>query len=134
MLLFIFFLLSRFVSCCNQMRCFHAFIHHCFHVSRRHKHTNTHTHQVSDILEGTRNALVGIDILRKVCNHPDLLERASHATLPDYGNPERSGKLGVALRVLQHWQQQDCKYEIATLPACMDMLHGTMRCIDALTT
>lgn len=65
--------------------------------------------EVADILDGTRNALVGIDILRKVCNHPDLLERASQANQPDYGNPARSGKLGVAVRVLQHWQQQDCK-------------------------
>lgn len=66
---------------------------------------------MADILDGSRNALVGIDILRKVCNHPDLLERATNAGLPDYGNPERSGKLGVTVRVLQHWQEQDCKYD-----------------------
>lgn len=72
--------------------------------------------QVADILEGSRNALVGIDILRKVCNHPDLLERATQANQPDYGNPERSGKLGVAVRVLEHWREQDCKYVCLNVP------------------
>lgn len=32
-----------------------------------------------------RNALAGIDILRKVCNHPDLLERAKAEGAEDYG-------------------------------------------------
>lgn len=30
---------------------------------------------VASILEGKRHALYGIDILRKICNHPDLLAR-----------------------------------------------------------
>lgn len=45
-----------------------------------------------------RNALAGIDILRKVCNHPDLLQRAKWEGAPDYGNPARSGKLTVAMK------------------------------------
>ena len=48
---------------------------------------------------GDRNALAGIDILRKICNHPDLLERTKYEGTEDYGNPERSGKLTVALKV-----------------------------------
>lgn len=44
---------------------------------------------VSEILEGRRQALAGIDILRKICNHPDLLERGTHGSAPDYGNPTR---------------------------------------------
>lgn len=43
--------------------------------------------QVGEILEGSRQALAGIDILRKVCNHPDLLERLSGQDAPDYGAP-----------------------------------------------
>ena len=48
---------------------------------------------------GDKNALAGIDILRKICNHPDLLERTKYQGTEDYGNPERSGKLTVALKV-----------------------------------
>ena len=29
---------------------------------------------VESILAGDRNALAGIDVLRKICNHPDLLQ------------------------------------------------------------
>ena len=49
-----------------------------------------------------RNALAGIDILRKVCNHPDLLQRAKWEGAPDYGNPARSGKLTVAMKARGH--------------------------------
>ena len=49
-----------------------------------------------------RNALAGIDILRKVCNHPDLLQRAKWEGAPDYGNPARSGKLTVAMKARDH--------------------------------
>ena len=50
-------------------------------------------------MQGNRNALAGIDILRKVCNHPDLLQRAQWQGSDEYGSPERSGKLTVALKV-----------------------------------
>ncbi|GFR43344.1 hypothetical protein Agub_g4266, partial [Astrephomene gubernaculifera] len=60
--------------------------------------------EVGEILEGSRRALSGIDILRKICNHPDLLERATGQAAEDYGNPCRSGKLRVAERVLASWQ------------------------------
>jgi len=33
--------------------------------------------EVNSILEGKRHVLYGIDILRKICNHPDLLELKS---------------------------------------------------------
>lgn len=44
---------------------------------------------VAAILAGARNALAGLDVLRKVCNHPDLLERAAAQGMDDYGNPAR---------------------------------------------
>ncbi|KAJ3218982.1 hypothetical protein HDU67_003346, partial [Dinochytrium kinnereticum] len=50
------------------------------------------------VLEGRRNALAGIDVLRKICNHPDLV--------PDFGNPERSGKLQVVRALLASWTHQ----------------------------
>ena len=36
---------------------------------------------VEAILAGDRNALAGIDVLRKICNHPDLLQ-VRHTALP----------------------------------------------------
>jgi DNA excision repair protein ERCC-6 len=61
---------------------------------------------VAAILEGDREALAGIDVLRKIVNHPDLLDRARAADSPDYGNVERSGKLLVVRRVLSLWAEQ----------------------------
>ena len=37
--------------------------------------------------------------MRKICNHPDLLQRSKWEGSDDYGNPQRSGKLTVALKV-----------------------------------
>jgi SNF2 family DNA or RNA helicase len=39
------------------------------------------TREVTEILAGSRNALAGIDVLRKICNHPDLLERQNVSSL-----------------------------------------------------
>ncbi len=62
--------------------------------------------EVEQIFNGNRNSLYGIDILRKICNHPDLLEREHSCQHPDYGNPERSGKLKVLVQVLDLWNTQ----------------------------
>lgn len=61
---------------------------------------------VEQILDGNRNSLYGIDVMRKICNHPDLLEREHAGQNPDYGNPERSGKMKVIAQVLQAWKEQ----------------------------
>eukprot|EP00897_Mesotaenium_endlicherianum_P003195 jgi/Mesen1/2903/ME000175S02056 len=62
--------------------------------------------EVEQIFDGARNALYGIDVLRKICNHPDLLEREATAGHADYGNPTRSGKLTVVAQILKLWKQQ----------------------------
>lgn len=51
------------------------------------------------MVQDRRNALAGIDILRKICNHPDLLQRRQWESTEKYGDPVRSGKLVVALKV-----------------------------------
>ena len=62
--------------------------------------------EVEDIIDGRREALGGIDVLRKIVNHPDLLERNSRAGDANYGDPVRSGKLQVALKILSMWKSQ----------------------------
>ncbi|OIV90527.1 hypothetical protein TanjilG_32404 [Lupinus angustifolius] len=61
---------------------------------------------VEEILDGQRNSLSGIDVMRKICNHPDLLEREHASSDPDYGNLERSGKMKVVAQVLNVWKEQ----------------------------
>ena len=58
--------------------------------------------EVDAIFAGNRAALAGIDILRKICNHPDLIERTKWEGSEQYGKPERSGKLTVTMKVTSH--------------------------------
>jgi DNA excision repair protein ERCC-6 len=60
--------------------------------------------EVNGILDGRRHVLSGIDILRKICNHPDLVE--SENDCDDYGAAEKSGKLVVVAALLKMWKQQ----------------------------
>lgn len=62
--------------------------------------------EVEQIFDGNRNSLYGIDVMRKICNHPDLLERDHSCHNPDYGNCERSGKMKVVAQVLKVWKEQ----------------------------
>ncbi|KAL8523142.1 hypothetical protein ACS0TY_013205 [Phlomoides rotata] len=62
--------------------------------------------EVEQIFDGSRNSLSGIDVMRKICNHPDLLEREHSHGNPDYGNPNRSGKMKVVAEVLNVWKEQ----------------------------
>lgn len=62
------------------------------------------------ILDGRRHALFGIDVLRKICNHPDLyttrdLEERDEG-IADYGTSARSGKLKVVETLLPMWESQ----------------------------
>ncbi|KAK6143955.1 hypothetical protein DH2020_020775 [Rehmannia glutinosa] len=62
--------------------------------------------EVEQIFDGSRNSLYGIDVMRKICNHPDLLEREHSHGNPDYGNPKRSGKMKIVAEVLNVWKEQ----------------------------
>lgn len=59
------------------------------------------------ILKGKRNMLMGVDVLRKICNHPDLLQLNKNS--PDYGNVSRSGKLEVVKKLVQLWVENNHK-------------------------
>ncbi|KAF7718077.1 Uncharacterized protein PECH_002413 [Penicillium ucsense] len=60
--------------------------------------------EMSSIIRGRRNSLFGIDILRKVCNHPDLVNRQIQNQDSDFGNSERSGKMKVLKGLLEVWK------------------------------
>lgn len=67
-----------------------------------------HSEDLSAILKGKRNMLMGVDILRKICNHPDLVDRELLMRKKgyDYGNPVKSGKMLVLRNLLELWKDQ----------------------------
>jgi len=66
---------------------------------------------MNGILNGKRQALFGVDILRKICNHPDLVE---HKTLSkkvgyNYGSGVKSGKMQVVKALIEIWKRNGHK-------------------------
>lgn len=61
---------------------------------------------VNKILEGKYQVLKGIDVLRKICNHPDILLPDEAKKSSTYGSPQKSGKLLVVESLLQMWKKQ----------------------------
>lgn len=62
---------------------------------------------MESILEGKRHVLYGIDILRKVCNHPDLLLGQDDEQVMQsrsYGKVQNSGKMVVTRQLLRMWK------------------------------
>merc|ERR1712098_568978 len=59
------------------------------------------------IMSGKRQVLYGIDILRKICNHPDLQDHKRLSFKPDYnyGDPEKSGKMKIVGSLLELWRE-----------------------------
>lgn len=62
---------------------------------------------MKQIEAGKRNALFGVDILRKICNHPDLVDHKLLAKRSgsDYGNASKSGKMQVVKALLEIWKK-----------------------------
>lgn len=59
------------------------------------------------IMGGKRQVLYGVDILRKICNHPDLQDH-KHLSIKssyDYGQPSKSGKMQVVGSLLELWKE-----------------------------
>ncbi|KAJ5966484.1 SNF2-related protein [Penicillium waksmanii] len=59
---------------------------------------------MQSIIRGKRNSLFGIDILRKICNHPDLVDHALRSHEAEYGRGELSGKMQVLKGLLEVWK------------------------------
>ncbi|AQZ18680.1 RAD26 (YJR035W) [Zygosaccharomyces parabailii] len=68
-----------------------------------------HSRELDEIKGGKRKVLFGIDILRKICNHPDLLERNERRNETSYGDPKRSGKMQVVKQLLLLWKKEGHK-------------------------
>ncbi|KAK4619413.1 DNA repair protein rhp26 [Fulvia fulva] len=66
---------------------------------------------MKSIMAGKRQALYGIDILRKICNHPDLVEHKtlSKKTSYQYGIGSKSGKMQVVKALLEIWKRNGHK-------------------------
>lgn len=65
-----------------------------------------HSKELDQIRTGKRQVLFGIDILRKICNHPDLLDREEKRHQASYGDPKKSGKMQVVKQLLLLWKKQ----------------------------
>ena len=61
--------------------------------------------EMKSIYSGRRNVLAGVDILRKVCNHPDLPDREMLLKQEGYkyGAANKSGKLQITKSLIQMW-------------------------------
>lgn len=68
-----------------------------------------HSDELTQIKGGKRHVLYGIDILRKICNHPDLLDRDVKKDTMSYGDPKRSGKMQVVKQLLKLWKYEGHK-------------------------
>lgn len=66
---------------------------------------------MKSVLNGRKQVLYGIDLLRKICNHPDLQDHKRLADRPgyDYGNPLKSGKMQVVRSLLELWKDNGHK-------------------------
>lgn len=63
------------------------------------------------IMNGKRQVLYGVDILRKICNHPDLQDHKVLSVKPsyNYGSGAKSGKMQVVKALLELWKEQGNK-------------------------
>ena len=63
------------------------------------------------IMSGKRQILYGVDILRKICNHPDLQDHKTLSIKPgyNYGSGAKSGKMQVVKALLELWKEQGNK-------------------------
>ncbi|KAA8909107.1 hypothetical protein FN846DRAFT_905856 [Sphaerosporella brunnea] len=63
---------------------------------------------VARVIDNKQDVLSGISVLRKICCHPDLLDREALENKPgyDYGKASSSGKLEVLKKMVIHWKEQ----------------------------
>ena len=62
--------------------------------------------EMKAVMNHQKQALFGVDILRKICNHPDLQEHRVLSVKPgyNYGSGAKSGKMQVVKALLELWR------------------------------
>ncbi|CCH60703.1 hypothetical protein TBLA_0D01950 [Henningerozyma blattae CBS 6284] len=67
--------------------------------------------ELEQIKRGKRQVLFGIDILRKICNHPDILDCKEEEKRQSiqYGDPKRSGKMQVVQTTTSFVEEKNYK-------------------------
>ena len=75
--------------------------------------------------EDSRSALFAIGVLRKLCNHPDLLLKHTGEDMkpPDMWNRERSGKMRVLAQIMRLWWER--KHRTLIFAQSMQMIEIT---------
>lgn len=77
--------------------------------AQRHQYISfLNSEELNKIRKGKFQALIGIDHLRKICNHPDLVLDLKKRP-KDYGNPLRSGKMQVIKQLLLDFKNKGHK-------------------------
>ncbi|KAI8951966.1 SNF2 family N-terminal domain-containing protein [Xylaria longipes] len=62
--------------------------------------------ELGDVLKGSTQSFFGIDRLRKICNHPDLVDPNIKTRHPeDWGAANKSGKMQVLKALLGMWKK-----------------------------
>ncbi|KAL9129191.1 MAG: hypothetical protein Q9217_002295 [Psora testacea] len=87
------------------------------------------------IMNGKRQILYGVDILRKICNHPDLVEHKTLSIQPgyNYGSGAKSGKMQVVKALLELWKEQGHKTLLfAQHRIMLDILEKFIKTMDGV--
>lgn len=91
--------------------------------------------ELNAIISGKRQVLYGVDILRKICNHPDLVNHKglSGKVEYNYGDPANSGKMQVVGPLLELWQKTGHKTLLfAQHRIMLDILEKFVRSITGM--
>ncbi|KKK12890.1 hypothetical protein ARAM_005463 [Aspergillus rambellii] len=90
--------------------------------------------EMQSILRGRRQVLYGVDILRKICNHPDLQNHKLQSTQVTYGSATRSGKMQVVKSLLELWKDTGHKTLLfAQHRIMLDILEKFVRALPGFT-
>lgn len=87
--------------------------------------------EMQSILRGRRQVLYGVDILRKICNHPDLQSHKFNSHQAGYGDAAQSGKMQVVKSLLELWKDTGHKTLLFTQHRIMlDILEKFMNSLS----
>ena len=65
-----------------------------------------HSDHVAGILSHVTNSFMGLSVLKKICNHPDIYTGEEAGKEEEYGLVNKSGKMRVLAALLKVWKKQ----------------------------